>query len=49
MALLTSIAAEFREFLATSIPHIISLLEDDRRHVCLVAVGVLLKFSEQGT
>jgi hypothetical protein len=48
MVQLTSISAEFREFLATSIPQIISLLKDDRRHVHSAAVAALLKLSKQG-
>jgi hypothetical protein len=48
MASLTSIAAEFRELIATSIPEIINLLMDDRMHVRSAAVTALSKLSKQG-
>jgi HEAT repeat protein len=48
MASLTSIAAEFREFLATSIPQIINLLKDDDWSVRDAAGGALSKLSEHG-
>jgi HEAT repeat protein len=48
MAQLTSIAAEFQEFLATSIPQIINLLKDDEQSVRDSAVGALSKLSEHG-
>jgi hypothetical protein len=48
MASLTSIAAEFRGLIATSIPQIINLLKDDAQSVRDASVDVLLKFSEHG-
>jgi hypothetical protein len=43
-----SIAAEFRQSIATSIPQIIDLLKDDDSEVCYASVNVLLKLSEHG-
>jgi hypothetical protein len=48
MAPLTSIAAEFRGLIATSIPQIINLLKDDDQSVCDAAVGAFSKLSEHG-
>jgi HEAT repeat protein len=48
MASLTSIAAEFRGLIATSIPHIINLLQDDEPDVGYAAVGALSKLLEYG-
>jgi HEAT repeat protein len=48
MAPLTSIAAEFRGLIATSIPHIINLLEDDNELVRWSAVATLSEFSAYG-
>jgi hypothetical protein len=47
MALLTSIAAEFREFLALSIPQIIDLLQDDEPYIS-DAVDALSRLSKHG-
>jgi hypothetical protein len=46
MASLTSVAAEFRGLIATSIPQIINLLKDDDQSVRDASVDILLKFSE---
>jgi HEAT repeat protein len=48
MVSLMSIAAEFREFLATSIPQIIDLLQDDNEMVRGSAVAALSEFSAHG-
>jgi HEAT repeat protein len=48
MALLTSITAEFRGLIATSIPQIINLLKDDIEFVRWSAVAALSKFSAHG-
>jgi hypothetical protein len=48
MVSLTSIAAEFRGLIATSIPHIIDLLQDDEPYVSDASVDALLKLSEHG-
>jgi hypothetical protein len=48
MASLTSIAVEFRGLIATSIPHIIDLLQNDNYLVRRAAVEALSKLSEQG-
>jgi hypothetical protein len=48
MASLTSIAAEFRGLIVTSIPQIINLLKDNDWGVRDVAVGALSKLSEPG-
>jgi hypothetical protein len=48
MASLTSIAAEFRGLIATSIPQIINLLKDDDQSVRDASVDILCKFSEHG-
>jgi HEAT repeat protein len=48
MASLTSIAAEFRGLIATSIPHIIDLLKDNSEFVRRSAVVELLGFSAHG-
>jgi hypothetical protein len=48
MAPLTSIAAEFRELIATSIPHIIDLLDDDDETVRCSTVDALSDFSAHG-
>jgi HEAT repeat protein len=48
MASLTSVAAEFRGLIATSIPHIIDLLQDDEPLVCAASADALSKLSEHG-
>jgi HEAT repeat protein len=46
--LLRRVAAEFRGFIETSIPHIIDLLKDNDKDVRSASVAVLSKFSEHG-
>jgi hypothetical protein len=48
IASLTSIAADFRGFLATSIPQIIDLLKDNAEDVRSESMDVLLNLSKQG-
>jgi hypothetical protein len=48
MALLMSIAAEFRGLIVTSIPHIIDLLQEDELNVRNASVHALLELSEHG-
>jgi hypothetical protein len=48
MAPLTSIAAELRVPIGTSIPQIIDLLKDNDGGVCLMSVRVLSRLSEHG-
>ena len=48
MVSLTSIAAEFRRFIATSIPQLTDLLDDNNSDVRVEGVKVLSKLSEQG-
>jgi HEAT repeat protein len=42
------IAAEFRDFIQVSIPHITDLLQDDNYLACEAAATTLGKFSKQG-
>jgi HEAT repeat protein len=46
MVSLTGIAAEFRGLIATSIPHIIDLLQDDDSDVSTASASALFKLSE---
>jgi hypothetical protein len=48
IASLTSIAAELRRLIGTSIPQIIDLLEDDDWNVRCATVYALAEFSENG-
>ena len=46
---LTSIAAEFRGSIETSIPQIVALLQDSESEDYEAGVQMLLKLAEQGT
>jgi HEAT repeat protein len=48
MALLTSIAAEFRRSIGTFFPQIVDLLKDDKWDVRATAAKALWKLSEHG-
>jgi HEAT repeat protein len=48
IASLMGIAAEFRGLIATSIPHIIDLLQDDEPNVSEASINALSKLSEHG-
>jgi hypothetical protein len=48
MALLTSIAAEFREFIGSIIPQIVGLLKVNHFYIRRAGVEALRKLSEQG-
>ena len=48
MVSLTSIVADFRSFIAASLPQIISLLEDDDMNARYASVNLLSKLSEHG-
>jgi hypothetical protein len=46
--LLIKVVAALHEAVGATIPHIITLLGDNQRHVRMAGVNTLSKFSEQG-